>query len=83
MQQLNRAKQITTEARKTGGTANTSVQVGIVLGFHVIGCEVGASVRDQSISHVIPNNVLNSLDYLYYVTIVQLLIVEDNFDASY
>ena len=72
-----------TEPRKTGGTANTSIQVAIVLGFHVINCEVGASFRDQSTNHVIPNNLPNSLEYLYYVTVVQLSIVVDNFDANH
>ena len=62
---------------------NTRVQVAIVLGFHVIGCEVGTSFRDKNTSPEIPNYLPNSLEYLYYVTIVQLLIVKGNFDASH
>ena len=62
---------------------NTRVQVVIVLGFHVVGCKVGTSFRDQNTNPEISNNLPNSLEYLYYVTIVQLLIVKGYFDASH
>ena len=81
LQQLIRAKQNSTQ--KMGRTVKTSAQVTIVLGFHAIGCEISKSFHDQSTNHVIPNNLPNSLEYLYYVTVVQLLIVVDNFDVSH
>ena len=60
-QPIRAKKKCHTEPWKTGA----SVRVANVLGFHVIGCEVDASFRDQSTSHVIPNNLPNSLEYSY------------------
>lgn len=55
-----------------GGTDNTTVLV-----FHVIGWEGSASLCDQWTSHVIPNNLRNSPEYLYYAIVVQLLFIDD------